>query len=114
MLLNALTTGRPSCRSTQRLSVRPVLDPVDAAVALPRVVVAGVDDDHVVGTPANRSAGRLGMFFSGMVTMTTSPARAASSTVTALAPVSAARAASVSGPRELATETSCPSAAAGG
>src|SRR4051794_15201185 len=45
-----------------------------------------------------------------MVTTTTSPDRAASATVTAFAPVSAARSASVSGPRELATATSCPSA----
>src|SRR5688572_17922146 len=50
------------------------------------------------------------MPFSGMVTMTTSPARAACSTVTGFAPVSLANAASVSGPRELAMDTSCPSA----
>src|SRR4051795_12961493 len=45
-----------------------------------------------------------------MVTTTSSPFRAASATGTAVAPVSAARSASVSGPRELATRTSCPSA----
>src|SRR5687768_5272740 len=45
-----------------------------------------------------------------MVTMTTSPARAASSTVTGFARVSLANAASVSAPRELAMDTSCPSA----
>jgi hypothetical protein len=41
--------------------------------------------------------------------MTTSAARAACSTVAAVAPVSAARAASEAGPRELATATRCPS-----
>jgi hypothetical protein len=50
------------------------------------------------------------MFFIGIVTITTSPARAASSTVTGLAPVSFASCSSDSGPRELATDTSCPSA----
>src|SRR3954466_10617799 len=45
-----------------------------------------------------------------MVTTTSSPLRAASATGTAVAPVSAARSASVPGPRELATRTSCPSA----
>ena len=76
-----------------------VLDPVDAAVALPRVVVAGIHDDHVSAAPANNPAGRFGMFFWGMVTMTTSLPPRASVTVTAVAPVSAARSASVSGPR---------------
>src|SRR5689334_2452233 len=42
--------------------------------------------------------------------MTTSPRRAASFTVTGVAPVSCARALRVSGPRELATNTLCPSA----
>src|ERR1700686_4122258 len=45
-----------------------------------------------------------------MVTITTSPLRAASFAVTAFAPVSAAKSRSVSGPRELATKTLCPSA----
>src|SRR5689334_15238165 len=45
-----------------------------------------------------------------MVTTTSSPLRAASATGTAVAPVSAARSASVPGPRELATRASCPSA----
>src|SRR5579884_1055058 len=45
----------------------------------------------------------------GIVTTTTSPARAASRAVTAFAPVSRARSASDSGPLELATDTSCPS-----
>ena len=62
------------------------------------------------GTPSNRPAGRLGTLPWGMVTTTTSPPRAASATGTAVAPVSAARSASVPGPRELATRTSCPSA----
>src|ERR1700757_2952829 len=44
-----------------------------------------------------------------MVTITTSPLRAASFAVTAFAPVSAAKSRSVSGPRELATKTLCPS-----
>lgn len=44
-----------------------------------------------------------------MVTITTSGALAACSTVEAVAPVSAANAASDSGPRELAIRTSCPS-----
>src|SRR5262249_51973594 len=43
-----------------------------------------------------------------MVTMTRSTPRTASGTETAVAPVSAARPESVSGPRELATKTSCP------
>lgn len=47
---------------------------------------------------------------SGMVTTTTWAPRAASAAVTAVAPVSFASAASVSGPRELATDTSWPSA----
>jgi hypothetical protein len=46
------------------------------------------------------------MFFIGMVTMTTSPERAACSTVTGLAPVSFASAASDAGPREFAIDTS--------
>src|SRR5205809_6007160 len=61
------------------------------------------------GTFAKRSFGSVGMFFTGIETITTSPARAASLTVTAVAPVSVARSARVSGPRELATKTSCPS-----
>src|SRR5208337_4801417 len=51
----------------------------------------------------------VSMFFWGMVTMTMSRLGAASLTVTAVAPVSAARPASDSGPRGLATATSCPS-----
>src|ERR1700726_3829512 len=50
------------------------------------------------------------MFFSGMVTTTNSPLRAASTTDTGLAPVSAAKSTSDFGPREFATETSCPKA----
>src|SRR4029450_5041649 len=49
------------------------------------------------------------MFFSGIVTITTSPAWGACSTVTGVAPVSAAKSASVSGPLEFATKTLCPS-----
>ena len=86
-----------------------VLDALDAAVAL-RVVVASVHDDQLVGhAPSNKPAGRSGMFFRGMVTMARSRPRAASFTVTAVAPVSAAKPASDSGPRELATATLCPS-----
>src|SRR5215831_21328273 len=58
---------------------------------------------------ANRPLGRRGMFFCGMVTTTSSAPRAASRTETAAAPVSALRSARDSGPRELATETLCPS-----
>src|ERR1035441_5696835 len=50
------------------------------------------------------------MSFSGIVTMTSSLSRAASATDTAVAPVSAARAARLWGPREFATATVCPSA----
>jgi hypothetical protein len=84
---------------------RSIFYPGDATIALLRIVVARVDDYYVVGTPANKSRGRLGMFFCGIVTTTTSPLRAASSTVTGVAPVSAARSARVSGPREFATKT---------
>src|SRR3984893_8279658 len=59
---------------------------------------------------ANKSRGRSGTFFSGIVTTTTSPNLAASLTDTGFAPVSAAKSASDSGPRELATATSCPKA----
>jgi hypothetical protein len=45
------------------------------------------------------------MFFCGIVTMTTSFPFAASLTVTAFAPLSFASFASVSGPREFATDT---------
>jgi hypothetical protein len=45
------------------------------------------------------------MFLSGMLMMTTSPARAASSTVTGRAPVSRPNAARLSGPRLLAMLT---------
>src|SRR3954466_11801324 len=45
-----------------------------------------------------------------MATTTSSPLRAPRAPGPAVAPVSAARSASVSGPRELATKTSCPSA----
>src|SRR5438132_12584968 len=62
------------------------------------------------GTPANRSRGNSGIFRSGIVTITTSPRRAASVTVTGVAPVSCARAARVSGPLEFATNTLWPSA----
>src|SRR5690349_668274 len=55
-------------------------------------------------------AGKFGIALTGIVTTTTSAPRAASSTGTAVAPVSSASAVSVWGPRELATETSCPRA----
>src|SRR5207253_11237953 len=51
-----------------------------------------------------------GIFRSGIVTITTSPRRAASVTLTGVAPVSCARAARVSGPLELATNTLWPRA----
>ena len=62
------------------------------------------------GTSANKPAGKFETFFIGMVTTMRSTPRTASGTETAVAPVSAARLESVSGPRELATETSCPNA----
>jgi hypothetical protein len=60
---------------------------------------------------AKRPRGSSCTAFCGMVTITTSRARAASSTVDAIAPVSAASATSDSGPRELAIRTWCPRAA---
>ena len=60
--------------------------------------------------PSSDLSKLTGMCPSGMVTITTSPDRAASFAVTAFAPVSLSRSASVSGPREFATTTSCSSA----
>src|ERR1039458_2298003 len=85
-------------------------DPVDAAVALLRIVVAGVYDDHVVGNSGKQIGWQVATFFWGIVTMTTSPLRAASVTETGVEPVSRAKPASVSGPLELATKTWWPSA----
>jgi hypothetical protein len=62
-----------------------------------------------IRTVSSRAAGRPGIFFSGMVNTIRSTPRTASGTETAVAPVSAARSESVSGARELATKTSCPS-----
>jgi hypothetical protein len=62
----------------------------------------------LAGTSLNKSAGRLEIFFSGMVTKTTSSACAASFTLTGFAPVSAASLVRVCGPREFATKTGCP------
>ena len=59
---------------------------------------------------ANKPSGRTGTLVSGMATTTTSAPRTAPPGVAGVAPVSAARSASVTGPRELATETSCPMA----
>src|SRR5262245_59374927 len=63
------------------------------------------------GTPANKLRGRVGILFSGMVTTISSPLWAASVGDTGVAPVSLARLASDSGPRELATKTLWPRAA---
>ena len=52
-----------------------------------------------------------GTDFSGTAMMTMPGARAACSTVAAVAPMSAATAANDAGPRELAIDTQCPSAA---
>src|SRR5215213_1198674 len=56
------------------------------------------------------SRGNCGTAFSGTAMMTTSWARAACSTVAAVAPISAESAANEVGPRELAIDTWCPSA----
>src|ERR1035437_9275321 len=60
--------------------------------------------------PFRKLRGTLGTALRGMVTTTTSAPAAASAAKTAVAPVSAARSANVSGFRELATETWWPSA----
>src|ERR1700735_4638774 len=64
--------------------------------------------------PASGAAGKSGKALTGTVTTTMSPAAAASSLVAADAavPRSAARCASVSGPRELLSTTWCPAAMA--
>src|ERR1700686_5050032 len=65
--------------------------------------------------PASGAAGKLGKALTGTVTTTMSPAAAASPLVAADArgPSSAARSASVSGPRELLSTTWCPSSSRG-
>ena len=73
------------------------LDRIDKAIALARVIVASVHDHYTIeGGAANKSRGNFGIFFSGIVTMTTPSLRAASATDTGFAPVSAAKSASVS------------------
>jgi hypothetical protein len=64
--------------------------------------------------PASGAAGKPGKALTGTVTTTMSPAAAASPLVAADAagPSSAARSASVSGPRELLSTTLCPAAMA--
>ena len=85
MLLKALMTGPAELLLDPLALGQAVLDALDAAVALLRVVVARVDDDYVARARRRKdSVGRSGIFILGMVTTTTSPARAASSTVTGL------------------------------
>jgi hypothetical protein len=86
-----------------------LLDARERAVALLRIEFPVSITTTSAGTSAKRSCGRSGTFFCGIVTIATSPACAASATVAGCAPVSRARSASDSGPREFAIQTSYPS-----
>jgi len=59
----------------------------------------------VLGRFANNARGRSGTAFVGIARMTMSPAFAASTTETGVAPISAANAVRLSGPLEFAIET---------
>ena len=54
MLLNALITGRPSRRSTQRLSGIPASISSMPAIPLPWVIVARIDHHHVARDPGKQ------------------------------------------------------------
>src|ERR1044071_7764353 len=84
---------------------RSVFDSGDAAVTLLRIVVAGIDYNYVIRHSGEQIARQVWNVLLRMVTITTSARRAASLTETGVAPVSAARSARLSGPRELATNT---------
>jgi hypothetical protein len=79
------------------------------AIAKLRVVVAGMTTTTLSSTPANRFFERSLTAFVGIETIMGSAALAASVTETGVAPISAAKTVRVSGPLELAINTSWPS-----